>query len=87
MCAEIAPKVGLIVCESFIGLSGGLSIRCVSASIPQLQNSRAGCEVLGTLPVCYTVVGFRFYLKSYRQGNGGPMARQTSLEDRCVLAK
>ena len=47
MCAEIAPKVGLLFCESFIGLSGGLSIRCVSASIPQLQNSRAGWEVLG----------------------------------------
>ena len=47
MCAEIAPKVGLIFCESFIGLSGGLSIRCVSASIPQRQNIWAGCEVLG----------------------------------------
>ena len=48
MCAEIASKVALIFGESFIGLSGGLSIQGVSASIPQQQNMLwAGCEVLG----------------------------------------
>ena len=58
--------------DMVLSASRGLSVRFFSASFPQARNSVTGSEVLGPLPVCFTVDGLkvRFYLNSYRQING-----------------